>query len=134
VERKPALWSAVWRGDHKNFSAGDDLQEIYEDKFKYEDTMRFDYYTLQFDISWYLLNMKTKVIPYLSGASVGPTLGYAAMSDYAVCTDTTQAMVPSAAYGFVPTAGSSWLLSRLKGQLGIYMAMTAETLKGSHAL
>jgi enoyl-CoA hydratase/carnithine racemase len=69
VERNPLLRNAVWRGDHENFSAGDDLQEIYEDKVLHKDTMRFDYFTLQYDISWYILNMKTRLMPFLAGAA-----------------------------------------------------------------
>lgn len=38
--------------------------------------------------------------------------------------------MPEAKFGYVPDAGSSFYLSRLDGQLGVYLGLTGKFLKG----
>lgn len=49
---------------------------------------------------------------------------------FCVATDRTVFSMPEANFGYLPDVGSSFYLSRLDGQLGVYLGLTGKSLKG----
>ncbi|KAK3908646.1 3-hydroxyisobutyryl-CoA hydrolase, mitochondrial [Frankliniella fusca] len=83
----------------------------------------------------YLTNniIATYKIPYVAlidGVVMGGGLGMSIHGRYRVATEKTLSAMPETAIGLFPDVGASYFLTRLKGKLGIYLALTGYRLKG----
>ncbi|GAA3860782.1 enoyl-CoA hydratase/isomerase family protein [Leifsonia kafniensis] len=75
--------------------------------------------------------------PYLSimdGIVLGGGVGLSAHGSHRVVTERSQVGMPETAIGFVPDVGGTWLLSHAPGELGTYLALTAESVGPGDAL
>jgi enoyl-CoA hydratase/carnithine racemase len=61
---------------------------------------------------------------------VGGGVGLSVHGRYRVATDSTVFAMPETAIGFFPDVGGSYVLPRLPGNLGFYLGLTGERLKG----
>lgn len=111
------------------FCAGGDVRSITLANKKGEDYGKRTFHTE------YLLNclIATYTIPYVAlidGVTMGGGLGISVHGHYRVATEKTLCAMPETAIGLFPDIGASYFLSRLKGHLGIYLALTGYRLKG----
>ncbi|XP_019849047.1 PREDICTED: uncharacterized protein LOC100633036, partial [Amphimedon queenslandica] len=65
---------------------------------------------------------------------MGGGIGTSVHSPYRVATETTTFAMPETAIGFFPDVGRGYFLPRLKGELGMYLALTGHRLKGRDVL
>jgi 3-hydroxyisobutyryl-CoA hydrolase len=65
---------------------------------------------------------------------VGGGVGLAAQAPFRIATENTVFSMPETKIGFFPDIGASYFMSRLDGELGTYLALTAEQLKGREVL
>jgi 3-hydroxyisobutyryl-CoA hydrolase len=52
------------------------------------------------------------------------------MAPFRIATETTVFAMPETKIGYAPDVGANYFLNRLEGELGAYLALTGETLKG----
>ena len=62
---------------------------------------------------------------------MGGGVGISMHSSLKIATERTLFAMPETAIGFFPDVGGSFFLSRLDNELGTYLALTGERLKGS---
>lgn len=113
----------------KAFCAGGDVRSITLDCKKGGD------YGKNLFRTEYLANslISTYTIPYVAlidGITMGGGLGLSVHGHYRVATEKTLCAMPETAIGLFPDVGGSYFLSRLKGKLGIYLALSGYRLKG----
>ena len=65
---------------------------------------------------------------------MGGGVGLAAGAPFRVATEKTVFAMPETKIGYVPDVGGSYYLSRLDGELGTYLALTGDSLKGRAVL
>lgn len=65
---------------------------------------------------------------------VGGGVGLSAPASFRVATENTIFAMPETKIGYCPDVGASHYLTRLDGQLGTYLALTGDTLKGRAVL
>lgn len=65
---------------------------------------------------------------------MGGGVGLSVHAPIRIATENTVFAMPETGIGFFPDVGGSFFLPRLEGQLGTYLALTSETLKGVQAL
>jgi enoyl-CoA hydratase/carnithine racemase len=65
---------------------------------------------------------------------MGAGVGLSAHASHRIVTERIQLAMPEAAIGFAPDAGSTYLLSRLPGELGAWMGMTGARLGAGDVL
>lgn len=65
---------------------------------------------------------------------MGGGVGLSVHAPIRIATENTVFAMPEAGIGFFPDVGGSFFLPRLEGQLGTYLALTSDTLKGIQAL
>lgn len=116
----------------KAFSSGGDIPKItlacqnVEDRENYAKVLFRKEYMTNFLVATY-------AIPYvalINGITMGGGLGVSVHCPYRVATEKTLTAMPEAAVGHFPDVGASYFLPRLKGNLGIYLALTGFRLKG----
>ena len=84
-------------------------------------------YSMIFDIS----KLETPFIPIINGRAYGSGATIAGLSHFGIATGNACAAFPETNFGFVPTGGSSYLLSRMPNEIGLYLALTGEKVFGA---
>lgn len=74
------------------------------------------------------------VVAFMDGITMGGGVGLAGPSTFRVATAATRLAMPETGIGLFPDVGGGWFLSRLKGRLGQYLALTGARLDGAECL
>ncbi|MEO1074043.1 MAG: enoyl-CoA hydratase/isomerase family protein [Pseudomonadota bacterium] len=69
-------------------------------------------------------------IAFMDGVTIGGGIGIAIHGMYQVATERSLLSMPETGIGVFPSAGSTWFLPRLKGEIGTWMALTGESIRG----
>lgn len=86
-------------------------------------------YTLIHDFA----TIDTPIIPLLRGKAYGAGAVLAGFSPYTIADTRANIRFPEAAVGFIPSGGASFMLSRMPGEIGTYLAMTGRKLVSGDA-
>mgnify|MGYP001187946043 FL=1 len=125
-EKNNNIKRVLLKGEGKAFCAGGDVKSVFlssgisdlkKEFFKKE-------YTLNYKISKF-----TK--PYLSiwnGIVMGGGAGLSIYGNYRIASENAKFAMPETAIGFFPDVGGSYFLSRIKKNVGLYLALTGTIL------
>ncbi|KAJ7481175.1 3-hydroxyisobutyryl-CoA hydrolase [Mycena galericulata] len=118
-------------GTGRAFCAGGDVQSIVEyttdDKTRYK---ALDFFKREFDLDLLLASLRKPYVAILDGHTMGGGAGLAAGAPFRIATENTLFSMPETHIGYCPDVGSNYFMSRLDGELGTYLALTSDTLKG----
>lgn len=130
----PDVAVVVVRGaGERAFCAGADIRAVRESG------LAGTSYALDFFRAEYLLNayIKRYPKPYLSlihGICMGGGLGISVHGQYRVAGSSAVFAMPETGIGFFPDVGGSYFLSRLPGQVGLYLGLTGARVKAADGL
>lgn len=65
---------------------------------------------------------------------MGGGVGLSAHAPFRIATENTVFAMPETTIGFFPDVGASFFLPKMDGQMGKYLALTSEQLKGVDVL
>lgn len=132
--RDPAVTRIVLTGTgERAFCAGGDIRALY-------DSGRGDkQYAYQFYHDEYLLNSTIHHFPrpyvaFLDGIVMGGGVGVSVHGSHRVATENIVFAMPESGIGLFPDVGGSYFLSRLPGDVGMYLAMTGYRMRGADSL
>jgi enoyl-CoA hydratase len=74
------------------------------------------------------------VCAVMDGVTMGGGLGLSAYARYRVATERTLLAMPETGIGLFPDIGAGWLLARLPGEIGTWMALAGARLKAADCL
>jgi enoyl-CoA hydratase len=74
------------------------------------------------------------VVAIMDGVTMGGGVGLSVYAKYRVATERTLFAMPETGIGLFPDVGTGWLLSRLPGEIGTWMALTGARLKAADCL
>lgn len=74
------------------------------------------------------------VVAVMDGVTMGGGAGLSVYARYRVATERTLFAMPETAIGLFPDVGMGWVLSRLPGEFGTWMALTGARLKAADCL
>jgi enoyl-CoA hydratase len=74
------------------------------------------------------------VVAFMDGITMGGGVGLTGPSRIRIATERTRFAMPETGIGLFPDVGGGWYLSRLRGRLGQYLALTGARLDGSECL
>lgn len=138
-ESDPEVQAVLVRGQgEKAFCAGGDVRAVAlsgtqgASKDGGELTRRFFY-------EEYRLNRRIRKFPkpYLAlidGITMGGGVGVSLHGSHRVSGDRTMAAMPETAIGLFPDVGASYALPRMKGRLGLYLALTGARMTAADAI
>jgi 3-hydroxyisobutyryl-CoA hydrolase len=92
------------------------------------------YFRSLYTLSWDFSKLRSPLIIAMDGLAVGAGAAFATHSRYRVATENTRMSFPQVQLGWFPDAGASYLLSRLDGKLGWFLALTGWTVRGMDAV
>lgn len=65
---------------------------------------------------------------------MGGGVGLSINANFRIATEKTVFAMPETKIGYCPDVGASFFLSRVDGEVGTYLALTGETIKGRDVL
>ncbi|MEO9337254.1 enoyl-CoA hydratase/isomerase family protein [Mesorhizobium sp. SB112] len=124
--------AVVLRAEGRAFSAGGDILQVYHARNDAEPPAGFfaDEYVLNASIS----RFEKPYVSLIDGIVMGGGFGISGHGSHRVMTENAQFAMPEVGIGFFPDVGGSFILPRLKGSFGIYLALTGNRIRYGDAL
>ena len=88
----------------------------------------------EYQLNHLIFSYPKPVVAFMDGMTMGGGVGISQPATFRVATPNTRLAMPEAGIGLFPDVGGGWYLSRLKGRLGQYLALTGARLDGAECL
>ncbi|MFN3424775.1 MAG: enoyl-CoA hydratase/isomerase family protein [Novosphingobium meiothermophilum] len=88
----------------------------------------------EYQLNHLLMTYGKPVVAFMDGITMGGGVGISGPATWRVATENTKLAMPETGIGLFPDVGGGWYLSRLKGRLGQYLALTGARLDGAECL
>ncbi|WP_246050358.1 enoyl-CoA hydratase/isomerase family protein [Asticcacaulis tiandongensis] len=120
----------------RGFCAGGDIRAVAESARLARSGLGDAAAARRFFRTEYSLNTRLKyyskpLIAFMDGVVMGGGVGISVHGAYRIATENTLFAMPETGIGLFPDIGGGWFLPRLKGELGMWLALTGERLKGA---
>lgn len=135
-----------WRGDAsvgvvlidhaegRGFCAGGDIAFLRNSALNDGGTSGRRFFHDEYQLNHLLMTYGKPVVAFMDGITMGGGVGISGPATYRVATESTKLAMPETGIGLFPDVGGGWFLSRLKGRLGQYLALTGARLDGAECL
>jgi enoyl-CoA hydratase/carnithine racemase len=128
------IFAVVLRGSgDKAFCAGGDIRSLY-DSYKNGLTVHLDFFFEEYALDLTLHHYRKPVVALMDGYVLGGGMGLAQAADLRIVTERSRLAMPEVAIGYFPDVGGSYFLSRVPGELGIYLGVTGVQISAADAL
>lgn len=111
----------------KAFCAGGDVTELL---LMFKNNIQEEGIRLYYKVMFEMASAKPITIALWDGIVMGGGAGLSTNCNIKIATENTVYAMPEAKLGYFTDVGASYFLSRLKKNIGLYLAMTANSLKG----
>ncbi len=88
----------------------------------------------EYQLNHLLMTYGKPVVAFMDGITMGGGVGISAPATYRIATENTKYAMPETGIGLFPDVGGGWFLSRLRGRLGQYLALTGARLDGAECV
>jgi len=126
----------VMKGAGRAFCAGGDvaaLANLCKEGPEGQQKAR-DYFALEYKLDHLIATYDKPYVAFMDGITMGGGVGLSVNAPIRIATERTVFAMPETTIGFFPDVGASFFLPRMEGQLGTYLALTSERLKGPEVL
>lgn len=93
-----------------------------------------DFFALEYALDHSIATYSKPYISLMDGITMGGGVGLSVHAPFRIATERTLFAMPESSIGFYPEVGGSFFLPRLDGEIGTYLALTSERLKGVQSL
>lgn len=115
----------------KAFSAGGDIRHLYECGIAGD--FDYDFFAREYRLNARIANFPKPYIALVDGIVMGGGVGASFHGSHRVAGENFTFAMPEVGIGFFPDVGASYLLSRLPGQMGLYLGLTGNRVKQADA-
>lgn len=131
-ENDSNIKAVVVKGVSDNaFCAGGDVKSVRDLILKGEKEKALEFFKEEYKLDYHIANYKKPYIALINGVTMGGGVGISVHSKYRVATEKTLFAMPETAIGFFADVGGSYFLPRLKNNIGLFLALTGNRLKGA---
>lgn len=113
----------------KAFCAGGDIQKLYDSDPG--SAIRQEFFREEYRLNRRIHNYPKPYIAIMDGITMGGGVGLSVHAGIRIAAENTMFAMPETGIGLFPDVGGSWLLPRLPGEIGMFMAMTGARLKAA---
>lgn len=124
----------------KAFCAGGDITSVYQGMLDNQNGQvmdnhyAIDFFKTEYALDYYLHTYKKPIIVWGRGIIMGGGIGLLSGGSHRVVSDDARLAMPEVTIGLFPDVGGSWLLPRLNGQSGRFLAATGAIVGSDDAL
>ncbi|MBV6286128.1 enoyl-CoA hydratase/isomerase family protein [Pseudomonas aegrilactucae] len=130
----PNVRAVVLRGEGpKGFCAGGDIRSLY-DSFKAGDSLHRDFFVEEYALDLCIHHYRKPIVALMDGFTLGGGMGLAQGAELRVVTERSRLAMPETGIGYFPDVGGSYFLSRIAGELGIYLGVSGVQIQAADAL
>lgn len=121
------------------FCAGGDIKHFYRVGMDYRrGDIGFDvamlFFKEEYDLNEVIFSYSKPVISHMHGITMGGGYGIAGNAKYRIVANDTVFAMPETKIGFFPDIGSMYHLTRVSGNLGLFLAMTGTSIRSGDML
>ncbi|KAI0690588.1 3-hydroxyisobutyryl-coenzyme A hydrolase [Cytidiella melzeri] len=121
----------VGTGVGRAFCAGGDVASVVEAASSEETRPHaLDFFKREFELDYLLAAVPQPYVAVMDGITMGGGVGLAVNGNFRIATENTLFAMPETKIGYCPDVGASFFLSRVDGEVGTYLALTGESIKG----
>jgi enoyl-CoA hydratase len=113
----------------RGFCAGGDIRMLAESGAGDASEAR-DFFATEYRMNVALDEFPKPVLAIMDGVTMGGGVGLSVHGSHRVATERTLFAMPETGIGLFPDVGGGWFLPRLAGELGTWLALTGDRLKG----
>ena len=117
----------------RGFCAGGDVRMLAESGAKDGKEAR-EFFAAEYRLNTLIHEYSKPCVAIIDGVTMGGGVGISVHGDYRIATPNTLFAMPESGIGLFPDVGGGWFLPRLPGELGLWLALTGERLKGEDVL
>lgn len=124
----------------KAFCAGGDITSVYQGMLENPsgeplgNQYAVDFFSTEYRLDYHLHSFKKPVIVWGRGIVMGGGIGLLSGASHRVVSDDVRLAMPEVTIGLFPDVGGSWLLPRLNGDTGRFLAATGAIVGSDDAL
>lgn len=117
---------------NKAFCAGGDILAITTAPAEIKGTeSQTEFFKKEYQLNHLIGTLDVPYIALIDGITMGGGVGLSVHGKYRVATEKTLFAMPETGIGLFPDVGGSFFMPKLKGGLGMYLALTGYRLKGA---
>jgi enoyl-CoA hydratase len=116
------------------FCAGGDIRALYDLLRAKGPEAAAGFYAVEYPMNARLHRFTKPYVSLLDGITMGGGVGVSVHGSHRVATERTLFAMPETGIGFFPDVGSTYVLPRLGGGLGLYLGLTGARLKAADCL
>jgi 3-hydroxyisobutyryl-CoA hydrolase len=122
----------VMRGAGRALCAGGDVAQLAEwNKQGPEGQEKSkEYFALEYNLDHLIATLAKPYVSYMDGITMGGGVGLSVHAPFRIATENTVFAMPETTIGFFPEVGGTFFLPRMDGELGTYLALTSEQVRG----
>lgn len=133
-DANPAIRAVAIHGDgDKAFCAGGDVRTVW-DAGKAGNDLTVRFFAEEYRLNREIRNLSKPYVALVDGVTMGGGIGLSVHGRYRIAGDKTVMAMPETGIGFFPDVGTTYVLSRLPGALGMYLGLTGARLGPADAL
>src|SRR5215471_14442302 len=135
-EKNPAVKAVVLRGaGDRAFCAGGDVTNLYRESLDpAAGTLRRDFFYDEYIVNRRIYRYAKPWISLIDGIDMGGGVGLSVHGSHSVASEKFMFAMPETTIGLFPDVGGGYFLSRLRGALGTFLALTSHRLKVADAV
>ena len=137
-QRDARVLAVAIRGSNKEgpfgaFCAGGDIRFLHAAGTQGNPQLE-DFFTEEYALNHLIHNYPKPYIAFMDGIVMGGGMGISQGAALRVVTERTKMAMPETAIGLFPDVGGGYFLCRLRGALGVFLALTGHRLRAADAL
>ncbi len=117
----------------RGFCAGGDIRSMYDSVDEGGQYSQSFFFT-EYQLNHALFHYDKPTLVLMDGITMGGGVGIAMPCRYRVATERTRFAMPETGIGLFPDVGGTWYLPRLAHNMGTYMTLTGEPVRGVNCL
>ncbi|MEO0591857.1 MAG: enoyl-CoA hydratase/isomerase family protein, partial [Pseudomonadota bacterium] len=118
----------------RGFCAGGDIAMLRNSALNDGGASGRKFFHDEYQLNHQLFTYAKPVVAFMDGITMGGGVGISMPATFRVATENTRLAMPETGIGLFPDVGGGWYLSRLRGRLGQFLALTGARLKGEECL
>jgi enoyl-CoA hydratase len=124
---------AIRGAGERAFCAGGDIRALYNSG-KEKTSGALEFYRDEYRLNAAIKHFPKPYVALLHGIVMGGGVGVSVHGSHRIGNESMTFAMPETGIGLFPDVGGSYFLSRLPGEIGMYLALTGERLKTADAL
>ncbi len=114
----------------RGLCAGGDVRWLYDSRAEGSADARA-FWTEEYRLNALISRYPKPYVSFMDGIVMGGGIGLSAHGRHRIVTERSQLAMPETSIGLIPDVGGTWLLSRAPSEVGVYLGLTGERMRGA---